>query len=126
MRTARLELRRWREEDRDAFVAIWTDPDVGGALRPGDTRDPAAVANARFDGQLRHWHEHGFGLWAASEGVSVHLGPPRVISIIDPGNEPSAAVARRLGMRDSRGAVHPELGLEVRVYERALLRPAAK
>jgi hypothetical protein len=35
------------------------------------------------------------------------------------------AVARRLGMHHSRGAVHPELGLEVQVYERALRRPGA-
>jgi RimJ/RimL family protein N-acetyltransferase len=143
---------------------------VREALRPGEGGDLAAAANARFDVQLRHWHEHGFGLWAAGErgsaeiagwigawhpdfipeltaeielgwtlrppfwgrglategalaaleAVSIHLRPPRVISIIDPGNARSIAVARRLGMRASRGVVHPELGLETRVYERLL------
>ena len=140
------------------------------ALRPGKSGDPDEAARASFDSLLRHWREHGFGLWAATErgsaeiagwigawhpgfipqlaeeielgwtlrsefwgrglategaqaaleAVSVHLAPPRVISLIDPRNHSSIAVARRLGMRDSSGVVHPDLGLELRVYERTL------
>jgi RimJ/RimL family protein N-acetyltransferase len=60
------------------------------------------------------------GARAALEAASVHLEPPRVISIINPRNHRSIAVARRLGMRDSRSVEHPALGVELRVYERSL------
>jgi RimJ/RimL family protein N-acetyltransferase len=61
--TERLTLRRWRDEDRDDFVAVWLDPDVWRLLRPGAPADPDYVA-ARIDHHLRHWSEHAFGLWA--------------------------------------------------------------
>ena len=64
--TERLVLRRWEPGDRAAFEAIWADPDVWAALRPGERFDPA-VGPERFEHHLAHWREHGFGLWAAEE-----------------------------------------------------------
>jgi RimJ/RimL family protein N-acetyltransferase len=60
--TARLTLRRLRQDDEDAFVAIWADPDVWRALRPGMPFDPGHGPR-RFVHHLQHWEEHGFGLW---------------------------------------------------------------
>jgi len=65
LETARLLLRRWRPTDADAFAAIWADPEVWRALRPDEDADQEAVAAASFSKHVRHWEEHGFGLWAA-------------------------------------------------------------
>jgi RimJ/RimL family protein N-acetyltransferase len=51
-----------------------------------------------------------------------HLEPDRVISLIAPSNDRSAAVARRLGMRQSSTAATNQ-GVELRVFE--LPRPRA-
>ena len=67
--TARLTLRRWREEHAEAMTAVWADPDVWRALRPGEPFDPAFAA-ARAQLHVRHWREHGFGLWVAEDRAS--------------------------------------------------------
>jgi RimJ/RimL family protein N-acetyltransferase len=64
--TERLILRRWTRDDRDAFLAIWSDPGVWQSLRPGTDYEPA-FAEARFEHHLGHWDEHGFGLFAVRE-----------------------------------------------------------
>jgi RimJ/RimL family protein N-acetyltransferase len=163
--TTRLTLRRLRRGDEDAFLAVWADPGVWHALRPGTTFDPEHGPR-RFRHHLQHWEEHGFGLWLiddqvggdtagwvgpsypdyvpqlsdeieigwslrqpfwgrgiATEGaraaISVafeHLRPSRLISLIDPDNVRSVAVARRLGMKDLGPVEHAELDLELRLY----------
>jgi RimJ/RimL family protein N-acetyltransferase len=67
--TPRLELRRWRDSDREAQAAIWADPDVLSWLRP-DGGDPGAYAAESFERHRRHWEEHGFGPWAIVERES--------------------------------------------------------
>jgi RimJ/RimL family protein N-acetyltransferase len=56
--TERLLLRAWTEADRDAFVAIVRDPEVGEWL--GGARSPAQ-ADADFDRMRTFWTEHGYG-----------------------------------------------------------------
>src|SRR3989442_7780462 len=147
--TDRLTLRRLRHADEDAFLAIWADPDVWHAIRPGTPFD-SEHGRRRFRHHLQHWEKHGFGLWLindravgdnagwagpshpdyvpqltgeieiawslrrpywgrgiATEGARAavsaaleHLSPARLISLIDPENVRSVAVAKRLGMRD--------------------------
>ena len=62
--TERLVLRRLRPSDRAAMDLIWSDPEVWRALRPGRPVDPG-FGVARLDHHVRHWDEHGFGLWIA-------------------------------------------------------------
>jgi RimJ/RimL family protein N-acetyltransferase len=162
--TPRLVLRRWGEDDRDAFVAIWADPDVAASLHPGP-----GYAERRFEHHLRHWDAHGFGVFAVAERESgeiagwagpahpdflpeleheielgwtlrrpfwgnglateaaaaaleavVHaLRPERIVSVIEPGNERSIAVARRLGMSDTGEVGRTAAGYELRVYATA-------
>ena len=163
--TARLTLRDLRPDDEDAFLAIWADPDVWSALRPGTPFDPEHGVR-RFQHHQQHWKQHGFGLWlicdrdtghtagwvgpshpdyvpqladeieiawslrrpfwgrgiateAARAAVSkalAHLHPERLISLIDPENWRSVAVAKRLGMRDCGSVAHGELELQLRLY----------
>jgi RimJ/RimL family protein N-acetyltransferase len=62
--TERLLLRRLRPSDRAALELIWSDPGVWQALRPGRPFEPG-LGRARLDHHLRHWEEHGFGVWMA-------------------------------------------------------------
>jgi RimJ/RimL family protein N-acetyltransferase len=64
--TERMVLRRFEEDDLDAFALIWSDPSVRAALDPAGAFDPAH-APERFRHVLDHWRDHGFGLWAAQE-----------------------------------------------------------
>ena len=54
LRTPRLLLRPWRDEDVAAFAELSADPAVMEYLVPL----PGWVARARA-----HWEEHGFGQW---------------------------------------------------------------
>jgi RimJ/RimL family protein N-acetyltransferase len=60
--TARLTLKRLLPDDKDAFLAVWADPDVWDALRPGTPFDPEH-GTRRFQHHQQHWKQHGFGLW---------------------------------------------------------------
>jgi RimJ/RimL family protein N-acetyltransferase len=172
--TDRLHLRRWLPDDREAHALIWSDPAVWRSLRPG-AGDPEAAATESFDRHLRHWDEHGWGLWAvaeketgeiigwlgaahptfipeladeieigwvlrsafwgrglategaraAADAASTHLAPERLISLILPSNARSIAVAERLGMTRAEEVLHPELGLDLRVYELRLSSSAS-
>ena len=61
LRTSRLLLRPWRDEDIAAFAEMSADPAVMEYLLPLSDRGLSAeawVARARA-----HWDEHGFGQW---------------------------------------------------------------
>ena len=59
--TARLQLRRWRDEDRVPFAELNADPRVTEHL-------PAPLSRAESDALIArieaHFEQHGFGLWA--------------------------------------------------------------
>jgi RimJ/RimL family protein N-acetyltransferase len=72
IRTARLYLRLWREEDLPAFAALNADPRVveflPGPLSRDESDERAARIRAHFDRQ-------GFGLWAVEvPGVAAFIG----------------------------------------------------
>ena len=61
LRTDRLLLRRWREEDRAPFAAMNADPVVMEHFPALLTRERS---NALVDRIEAHFDEHGYGLWA--------------------------------------------------------------
>lgn len=54
-----------------------------------------------------------------------HLRPERLVSLIDPANRRSVAVAKRLGMSDLGSVPHGELDLQLRLYALEPLAPGA-
>jgi ribosomal-protein-alanine N-acetyltransferase len=56
----RVCLRRWRDQDRDAFAAMNSDPRVMEFFASRLTR---ADSDALADRIQQHFGEHGFGLW---------------------------------------------------------------
>jgi ribosomal-protein-alanine N-acetyltransferase len=58
---ARVRLRRWRDEDREAFAAMNSDARVMEFFRSNLSR---ADSDAMVDRIEQHFCEHGFGLWA--------------------------------------------------------------
>lgn len=72
LRTRRLHLRRWRDEDCDAFAALNADPRVNEFLPGPLTREQSDAVAARI---ARHIEEHGYGLWAVeAPGVTPFAG----------------------------------------------------
>jgi len=63
IRTSRLLLRRWRDEDLDPFAALCADPEVMRHVGSGGTRthEQAAAAIGAFESI---WDEKGYGLFA--------------------------------------------------------------
>ena len=62
--TKRLRLRRWRDEDREAFAAINADEEVGGWLAGPFTREES---DRQIDSFEAHADVHGFTFWALAE-----------------------------------------------------------
>jgi ribosomal-protein-alanine N-acetyltransferase len=60
LRTPRLLLRRWREEDREPFAAMNADPEV---MRYFPAPLSRADSDAFVDRIEAHFAEHGYGLW---------------------------------------------------------------
>jgi RimJ/RimL family protein N-acetyltransferase len=57
--TERLLFRPFRETDLDDLTALYGDAEVMRFLGEGRPLD-----RERLDRMLRHWQEHGFGIWA--------------------------------------------------------------
>jgi len=60
LRTARLLLRQWRDDDVAAFAELSADPAVMRYLVPFADR---AAMDAWFAAARTHWEDHGFGPW---------------------------------------------------------------
>jgi ribosomal-protein-alanine N-acetyltransferase len=96
IRTERLILRPWRDEDADAFAAMSADPAVMEFLMPLDRQASDAVAK-----RLRaHIETHGFGFWAVEvPGVAPFIGFTGLIHV---GFEAHFAPAVEIGWRLAR------------------------
>ncbi|UQI47015.1 GNAT family N-acetyltransferase [Streptomyces sp. HU2014] len=160
LRTPRLTLRRWREDDLGPMADIHADPEVMRWIADGSVldREETAAAVARWE---REWEERGVGLFAVEvretgrlagfAGLSVpeylpeilpaveigwrlgraHWGQGlateaaravldfalrdrglgRVVSVHQVGNDSSAKIMRKLGMRQDRVATDPVHGV---------------
>ena len=64
IRTARLVLRRWREEDRAPFAAMNADPVVMEHFPAHLTREESDALVDRIEA---HFDQHGYGLWALED-----------------------------------------------------------
>lgn len=62
MRTRRLMLRHWREDDRKPFAAMNADPEV---MEHFVAPMSPVVSDASFERIQRHLVDNGWGLWAA-------------------------------------------------------------
>lgn len=72
IRTSRLLLRRWREEDRAPFAALNADPDVRRYLQGPIDRQRS---DDFIDAIEAHWQAHDWGLWAVEvPGVAPFIG----------------------------------------------------
>lgn len=117
LETARLRLRRWRDEDLPALARWNADPVVMRHMGRGPmTYEESTAALERY---RRHWEEHGFGLWAAELlttgelvgriGLAYHRAwpaDPEVGWLIDPAHA-------GLGLATEGGAAGVEYGFEV-------------
>ncbi|MBV8737227.1 MAG: GNAT family N-acetyltransferase [Alphaproteobacteria bacterium] len=69
--TPRLNLRCWKETDRDVFAAMHADPDVmhdyGGPISRTES-------NAKLDRYALAYYRHGFCRWAVESQEGVFLG----------------------------------------------------
>jgi len=71
LRTSRLVLRRWRDDDREPFAALNSDPAVMEFLPAILTR---AQSDAMIDRMEAAFEERGFGFWA----VEIAGGEPLI------------------------------------------------
>lgn len=69
LRTARLLLRAWRDDDLEPFATLNDDPEVMEYLPKRLSREESDALAARIRDRF---HEHGYGLWA----VEVSDGAP--------------------------------------------------
>lgn len=72
IRTERLLLRRWRDDDRIPFAAMNLDPAVREHYQGLASRE---VSDAYVDRVMAHWDEHGWGPWAVElQGAAPFIG----------------------------------------------------
>lgn len=103
VRTQRLVMRRWREEDRDPFAAMSADPEV---MRYFPAPLDRAASDALVDRIEDLFRRQGFGLWrsairCARTSLTAHAGrpgltvrPPARVTTVIPGRDLSAVRAR--------------------------------
>ena len=99
--TGRLLLRPLRESDLDALAAIYADPRVTRFLDGPREHEIAYLLGSE-------WWGKGYATEAAAairDHARSQLGFDRLISLIDPDNTASQAVALRIGMHHERDLI---------------------
>jgi RimJ/RimL family protein N-acetyltransferase len=101
--TDRLLLRPWRPaEDLDAVAALNADPAVMRWVTPN--RPLRREESADFlDRVIRHWDEHGFGLWAVVPRHEPHAGCVGFAGLAIPSFLPAVLPAVEVGWRLAAG-----------------------
>jgi RimJ/RimL family protein N-acetyltransferase len=121
LRTDRLLLRAWRDDDLEPLAAINADPEVMRYILDGSTKDREETAESLRRIRLT-WHDHGFGLFAVEvratgaligwAGLSVPAFLPEVMPAVEIGwrlareawghgyATEAAAAAMRFGFED--------------------------
>lgn len=96
--TARLTLRRWREDDVAPMAAVNADPEVMRFIRDGATRDEERT-RADIGAWERHWETHGFGLFAVEVRATGELAGFTGLAVPEylPETLPAVEVGWRLG-----------------------------
>lgn len=72
LRTERLVMRMFREEDLDEYAAMVGDPEVTRHLGDGSTLS-RADAWRQMAMILGHWRLRGYGMWAVEEAATARL-----------------------------------------------------
>ncbi|MFF0223675.1 GNAT family N-acetyltransferase [Streptomyces sp. NPDC004629] len=100
METARLVLRRWRDEDLEPLAAVNADPEVMRWIGDGSTRDTAQTL-AGIEAMERQWEANGFGLFAVEVRSTGELAGFTGLSVPEylPEVMPAVEVGWRLGRR---------------------------
>jgi RimJ/RimL family protein N-acetyltransferase len=70
--TSRLRLRMFTPDDLDALALITGDAEVMKYLGTSGARTKEKTKNT-IDAILRHWNEHGFGIWAVEHKADQKL-----------------------------------------------------
>ncbi|WZO99957.1 GNAT family N-acetyltransferase [Isosphaeraceae bacterium EP7] len=97
LRTERLLLRPWRDEDRAPYAALNADPAVMEYFLAALTRDQSDAMVDRF---ITHHEEHGFGPWAVEvPGISPLVG---YVGLLIPRFETSFTPCVEIGWRLAR------------------------
>ena len=94
IKTGRLLLRRWRDDDVEPFAGMCSDPEVMRYIGSGATRTHAQ-AQASIEAYERGWAENGFGLFAVERledrsflgftGLSVPIFLPEIMPAVEIG-----------------------------------------
>jgi ribosomal-protein-alanine N-acetyltransferase len=144
--TPRLLLRPFREEDADALHAVLSGEGVLRYFPPGP-RPTREVAVRMIDRILRHWEEHGFGLWAVESRATGELMGRCGLQRIPETGETEADIilgapfwgrgyatecieaglryaAENLPAKEVVGIIHPENAASRRLLEKLGMRPS--
>ncbi|HKE74740.1 MAG TPA: GNAT family N-acetyltransferase [Acidimicrobiales bacterium] len=105
-------------EMRGYGMFVWEERGTGAVVGRGGLWYPAGWPQLEVGWMLgRAWWGRGYATEAGRAALALgwgHLAPPWMCSVIRPGNEPSMAVARRLG---GRRAGHTEVrGFDVEIW----------
>lgn len=88
LRTKRLRLRQWRDDDLDAWAALNADPEVREHFAGVLTRAESEAAMVRY---RQHFAREGFGLWAVETADVPFIGftglarPPFMPDVVEIG-----------------------------------------
>ncbi|WP_116214653.1 GNAT family N-acetyltransferase [Streptomyces olivoreticuli] len=96
LRTPRLTLRRWREDDLEPMAAINADPEVMRWIADGAVRDREQTATGIAEWE-REWDELGVGLFAVEVRETGRLAGFAGLSV--PGYLPEILPAVEIGWR---------------------------
>ena len=108
LRTERLLLRGWRDEDKLPYSLLNADPDV---MRHFPSTLSQQQSDEMVDRMRRTWSERGFGLWAVERLDLADLPDDEIVSFTTTKNLKSQRVMEKIGMRHdpARDFDHPVL-----------------